>query len=530
MSPPATGDAPGPRIRTRTCTIRRPTPKVTPRRDPSPPVEPATSPLPDGPMYDMEFEYALRVNKVVKVQDVDSSHRSIFFMWDLEKKVMEMIQNDSSEIDGREYRIVRRSVSFRVMPKGTWTSMTLEDFDIDAGERLCQAVDRKVSQFKRFDRVEFRVEVTVDVAMFRRTFPRNRSANELSSDPPEDSLPSTRGTGTEQLLRQQRHDERRQQRHDERRDQRQSEQRDSILTANDIVNDIHKHHVCREPLCDNHGHWCWVNGLTGEHFEIRACDSETWAKRKLEGSTGVSISLPLEELVEYWRRTTDNGLKVDRHTRKGKGKRRRASTSSDEKKLKRLRRDVERRQIEDRIQRMEDAAMDREERREQRRLEQSMWRLPPWQSPYAQPPIVPFSIALAPVAAPPPAAARVVASAPLCRTPVPSSSPVAGKGREDTRRTVREFFEWLLLRQEEDEQDDYAKTMEVAVEQRWTIEDLRDMSDIKHELYTIAVRTFRLKDGIVRHSRRDIRKYKEAIRTVRGLSLGEALAGDGAVV
>ena len=96
--------------------------------------------------------------------------------------------------------------------------------------------------------------------------------------------------------------------------------------------------------------------------------------------------------------------------------------------------------------------------------------------------------------------------------PAPSSSPIAGSGREDTRQIIKAFFGWLILQQPEDERADYEHAADVAIDQRWTISDLREMSKPDGNLYSIAVHDFKLKNGIVRHFVKDIRKYKPIYR------------------
>ncbi|KAK7178862.1 hypothetical protein PSPO01_15083 [Paraphaeosphaeria sporulosa] len=218
--------------------------------------------------------------------------------------------------------------------------------------------------------------------------------------------------------------------------------------------------------------------------------------------------------------------------------------------LERAKLEAERARAEDRAQQMEDAREDREARREtdrerredekrerderreaerlnrawrveetRRRQQQQSYLLPP-QLPahaYAWPP----STAPAP---PPPAPsiwplaatndttnAKYTASR---RSPV-SSSPVSGRGRADDRTVVRQFFEWLIAQQPEDDQEDYSDAARVAIDQRWTVEDIRAMSNPKGDLHTIAM-GFGLKDGVIRHLREELRLFKPAYRARGG--------------
>ena len=97
-------------------------------------------------------------------------------------------------------------------------------------------------------------------------------------------------------------------------------------------------------------------------------------------------------------------------------------------------------------------------------------------------------------------------------TLVPSSSPVSGAGRTDTRAVVKQFFDWLVAEQPLEDQDDYLYAAEVAVDQKWTVEDLREMALPSNDLYKVAVSNFKLKDGIVRHLRKDLHQFKTIYR------------------
>jgi hypothetical protein len=97
-----------------------------------------------------------------------------------------------------------------------------------------------------------------------------------------------------------------------------------------------------------------------------------------------------------------------------------------------------------------------------------------------------------------------------------SSSPV-NQEKDDSRATVKDFFNWLVEQQPEEDKDDYEIAGEVAVSQKWTVQDLRAMSSPGNELYAVAVGAFKLKDGVVRHLREDLRKFKVVYRAADGL-------------
>jgi hypothetical protein len=94
---------------------------------------------------------------------------------------------------------------------------------------------------------------------------------------------------------------------------------------------------------------------------------------------------------------------------------------------------------------------------------------------------------------------------------VPLSSPISGSSG-DTRAVVKLFFEWLIAEQPEEDQDDYKEAKAVAVNQKWTVNDLREMANPSSPLYKVAV-GFGLKDGVVRHFREELRRFKKVYKS-----------------
>ena len=98
--------------------------------------------------------------------------------------------------------------------------------------------------------------------------------------------------------------------------------------------------------------------------------------------------------------------------------------------------------------------------------------------------------------------------------PVLSSSPLGGAGKADSRAHVKAFFEWLVAEQPEDDQEDYIQAQQVALEQRWSVKDLKGMAVPRSDLYLVATSAlYRLKDGIVRHFHDDLRRFKTVYRS-----------------
>jgi hypothetical protein len=284
---------------------------------------------------------------------------------------------------------------------------------------------------------------------------------------------------------------------------------------------------CREQACENFKYWCYVHQATREHFKITAADTESWAMKLLEGTSGISVACPPIQLIDYWR-TQGNQLKVNPNRGRSSKKRRTSSSSDDG--LQRLEKRFEKRRLMSLMAKFEQDEALNNERAELQRYQLEMMRAQQLQpagglTGFMVPPLLGARSATLPAATVPAARAGTpptIAPQSSARTTL-SSSPVAGAGRQDTRATVREFFDWLVAEQPEEDQEDYITAAEVAIEQKWTIGDLQKMDKPGSELYTVAVSSFKLKDGIVRHLRDDIRRFKKAARAARDLiALGDA--------
>jgi len=106
----------------------------------------------------------------------------------------------------------------------------------------------------------------------------------------------------------------------------------------------------------------------------------------------------------------------------------------------------------------------------------------------------------------------------VIKLPIVSSSPIAGAGREDTRAVVKEFFKWIVEQQPEEDVEEYLAVAKVAIAQRWTMKDIKEMALPSSDMYHVAVKTFNLKDGVVRHLKDEIPKFKRVYRAANGLA------------
>jgi hypothetical protein len=424
----------------------------------------------------------------------------------IEQKVEELIASPMAGVDGRELQITNREASFRVSTgRGSaWRHHTLKDFSNSELFRLLNRVEQLGSGYKN-KLIELRIEVSVEVPDLRKAFRRNRSFNEPSSEPPVTVAPS-RSTRTTQLLA----------------ERRTSDRVEALQTASEWQSQITRMWECREEDCSNYKRWCYVHQATHAHYEIRPVDCEGWAKAIFEGTTGVSVSMPPLHMLEYWRQYCGDQLKKGRDGKKKKKKRRSSSSSSDD--LKALQKQAEKRRIQERIEQMEEEQMMRRERRELQRLQmdqqfnalggymgRAVGVAPSRAAQTALPPPVwpSSSIPARPVT---PVGVGVGVESSHAGKPAPSSPIIAGV-EEDPRALVREFFDWLIAEQPDEDQVDFKQAAQVALNQKWTVEDLRAMSSPSSSLYKVAL-SHELKDGVVRHLRKDLRRFKKQYRGI----------------
>lgn len=467
-------------------------------------------PLPEEPQFEMDITYIIRVNGSKTVEDHDSCERIFFFLSLMEDKIMALIESPASTIDGRIFKWESRNIGFRPDKKGaSWQYLLLSDFSSIEEVRLFQNVDRYISRFKDIRRVEFKMEVRlrVEALPVQKAFPRNRSFNESLSEQGDDNTTGTAfGHRTKQLLK----------------ETKAMERVKEIESATDHQSTIHQMWECRVDGCDNYGHWCYVHP-SGAHYEVRRIDAEAWARSIVKGQS--TANLPHIDIIEALK-LRGNKLRINPHSRKGKKKRQDSSSDSDGPSLKRLAKQAEKRRIMEQMARMDEEAVARAERRDfqqfqmqQMRLQQLPGTLPGNYLGRQQPPTYYPALttaapqALRPETPPAPKAITTTSSS----IPVLSSSPVAEGVREDTRIVVKDFFAWLIEQQPEDDMADHITASKVAIEQKWTIKDLRTMSDPDSKLYDVAVSRFHLKDGVVRHFRDDLRRFKQVYRTASGL-------------
>ncbi|KAF1941072.1 hypothetical protein EJ02DRAFT_211482 [Clathrospora elynae] len=413
-------------------------------------------------------------------------------------------------------------------PRATFMKQSIDDFGYDVGATLFDKFD---GIMERMDgrRLTVKLEVKISCEALQRAVARPLYFNE--SDPPE--TPSMAGHRTKQQLKDGRAEIRAEQKAQERMETATLIKTQADHTA-EIVNSWRCH---KGDNCRNGGGICYVPLGSMIHYQVRPNNLDSWAYKIVTGENNVSVRLPPAMLVEAWR-LRGNKLRVNPNNR------RRIDDDSDDDGIKGAERKAAKARARMRLQRLEDEEEEMEEQRRQRKLQRLQgpaqlnqpmppysW-LPPHGYPHLYPPFQPgYPTPSAPApAAPAPAApapaAPAPAAAPQQALPSPtksipplSSSPVNGSGVEDTRKEMKAFFSWLISEQDDEDAADYKHTAEVALDQRWTIEDLRHMSNPQDALYRVAVDNFRLKDGIVRHFRKDLHRFKATYRTAKSIEV-----------
>lgn len=176
----------------------------------SPPIARSSPPLPNPPLYDMDIQYILRVNAAALLHDFDSTHCVFFLFRGAEAKIGALIQNPALAIDGRPHTVVSYLFGYKLdKAKATWRYVTIADFSMLEESRVLQQVDTACKQHLwPVERVEIKIEVRVRVEALEKVFPRNRSANEPSSDVVGEVTPTIGGARSRQLVRQSQAEER----------------------------------------------------------------------------------------------------------------------------------------------------------------------------------------------------------------------------------------------------------------------------------------------------------------------------------
>ncbi|KAF1997531.1 hypothetical protein P154DRAFT_524735 [Amniculicola lignicola CBS 123094] len=466
---------------------------------------PAASPItirsspPLPPKYLLRVDYALQVNKKPTPGDSENTDNTFFGVEDIEKKIIGLIDSPGSGIDGRLYDIRSRTVLYR-LPRGKLRPVYLTDFSFSEFFRLMDLIDGEVSRSRHpVDEVELRVEVNVDCEMVKKVFrtPSNQAFNDPSSDPPD--------AGTPGLSHRENHLYKNNAALT-RKNNLQIRVEKSVSAA-DYKDRIHKRWECEIRECGNFGFWCWVSS-GGAHYKLEPIIAERWANMILLGTNGASDSHIPSELIDTVK-AGRNQLKVNPHN-----KRKIKEDVGSE--IQALQQEIALNQLRMMQQRQMERQMDEAEERDYRKRSRVDTPYPAVAPPpfigylWGPPPAVPPAPIQYPYPHQPSLPHPPAAGTPKKAVPVLSSSPINPGG--DSRVTVKELFKWLIQQQPDEDCEDYIHTADIAIKQKWSIKDLRQMENFENQMYKIAVQGFKLKDGIVRGLRDDIRRYKATLQ------------------
>lgn len=161
------------------------------------------------------FGYILDTEVTLRIGTTKPYRESATFV--LYNSIMEGIEGifdklKTASIQERDFKFARRSILYRPgCSKATWRHIQFEDFSFVEQSKLITAIDQYIGLLKPkrpVDYVDLKVEITIQVEALEKAFPRNRSVNEPSSDPPGEAVPTPRNSRTNQIIREQRATER----------------------------------------------------------------------------------------------------------------------------------------------------------------------------------------------------------------------------------------------------------------------------------------------------------------------------------
>jgi hypothetical protein len=175
----------------------------------------------------------------------------------IEDHVKEMIDSSAAGLQGREYQVLSRAISFRHSTKGSWRTVALEDFSYASGVRLFNEVDSALARYKKVDFVDFRVEVKVSADATKPAFNRQQTGAD-SSDIEITPMSSKR---TDRLLFEQRARSKAEAKRLE-----EINRREDIVQSSNHREQVVKANRCNEEGCLNTGNTCWASRETGNHY------------------------------------------------------------------------------------------------------------------------------------------------------------------------------------------------------------------------------------------------------------------------
>lgn len=470
-----------------------PAPPSTPMGPPTRPVG-ARSPINSSPPllsspskeldYDVGVTYSVYVNTARKArEDEIPIPRSSFTFGHVEDVVERLIASPASTVGGRDYTYRGRTVQSKV-GKSAYQYTNLEDFSESECMKVWAKIEHEILKrplTKRLFpiRVQLRVDVRIEVQAHVKAM--LRTTGDPSSDPPI-ATPQRNTTTAKQL-----------------RDAERMQQRNAAFDKGKLIDYMHTFWACKVPACGNHFRWCYVPpNQPHAHYEMREHEMETFAVACMKDD-GPTITQPPPSLVQEWM-SRPSKLLVNPHNKRKQKQKRSGSSSDDSNNSDRT-----------------DSLMKMLERQAQLSLMKQI-ATPTAQAPVPYPhphmaPSYPYHLYPLNAGYPPPPTPLAPSAPPQESTSrIADSSPIT-QGRSDSRAAVKAFFNWLIEHAEEETRDEYERTRDVAIQEMWTIADLQDMSILGSNLYRMATaEPHKLKDGIIRHFKDDLRRFKPVYR------------------
>ena len=440
----------------------------------------------DGTDFPLEISCKIYCNGK-KISEPKPAGRFSRRDWDL--GLVESCINDTidAELKGfSDYNLKRRSVIIRsANGRGRVTRYDIDDFSFENLEKINESCDHVYRAAKcQSVNVSFEVKIEYDAKTFSKaTSKKNRydTSGEIPSSPP--PLPKSS-------------------RHREGKIERQLDARfERLERAGDFEHRIIAEWRCKDEHCPSFSGICWIDPTTKIHYPVDTTQQRSWANDCEAGRA--LVTQPNVRLIDLWR--IGNG-QMNRDYKRPNQKEKRSA-------LDRML-DMSERALEMKMTKAAHSAMEEALRDENR--QQQQYSVAPFQQhgyvsafPQFPPPLpqYPFQQAT------PPYRHLGVQSSALVSVPT-RSSPIPVDGNDDD--VVAAFFSWKIAeeRRSDERRQQWIRARDIATEQYWSLQDLKDMHNSKSAIYSLAVE-LGIPDGMARRFKTELARFKETLKLER---------------
>ena len=503
---------------------------------------------------------ALRVNKKLVWSDsaIGTMAMESFSIWDFDARLA--VAMDKMHALDNGWEIINRMVIVKAKhSRATNQIQSIDDFSEAEWAKAVSVITREAAQYT--PELTVKIEISAMATAPAKAQSKRPYRETLSSDPIDESAPQSRRriTTTDKRLDQAR------------------ERAEALHAAGNWDKDIIDRWQCRDSHCRNENGFCFVD-FAGKHYDISHKEQLIWAKAIANGQANVSLERPPTALYNIWVKqhgsVAQSSRRSEAHQERLEAKAERAEKETHMNKQESFMDKLMKLSEQEMNMAMAERMAERAEKMSRRSQQQDQPALPPtlhqwpqqwqqqwsqqppwhqqppqwpqspwlgvqlppthpqyqqWSSQYGttQPQCIPpaSSTPLPPSYAPPPPATAPptapAAAAPPARKepeqgPTDHSSPMASTRNEE--ETILEgFFQWQIGNaQGERAKRRWRHAQDIVLDQAWTIDDLKAMSDPSSRLYQIAIDRG-LPDGVTRNLKADLKTFKPFWREAKGL-------------